>query len=228
VSAELDGLGPFARRGQPGHLLRAQLGLAERNVAAMDGAGRDARARLDELRQSPGSPERWEAEHPLVREELVDVEQAFDGAVTREATRRIERQGSHVTRVLGPRPDSDHEAAAQAWGKAAHAIEAYSIAHAVDPSEGSALGSQPAVDGGAWARRRDWRHAGEPSSKRGSSSASRGRATVHTRSVSRGSMGSFPNATAIGHSTEAIAGSCEFTLRRGMTTRACRLGRCCA
>ncbi|MEA2371472.1 MAG: hypothetical protein QOH12_1866 [Solirubrobacteraceae bacterium] len=161
LRAELDGLGPFARRGQRGQQIRVQLGLAEGNAAAMEQAARGGQARLDELNTAQGSPARWEAEHPRAREELREAERAFNRAVEHEASARIESPGEHVTRVLGPRPEPAREAEAEVWDKAAHAIEAYRIVHRVDPAEASALGSQPEPRHGSATQRRDWRSAGE-------------------------------------------------------------------
>jgi hypothetical protein len=161
LRAELDGLGSFARRGQRGQQIRAQLGLAEGNAAAMEQAGRDGQARVDESSAGPGSPERWDAEHPRAREELREAEQAFTRAVEQEVSARIESPAEHITRVLGPRPDQAREAEAEAWNKAAHAIETYRIVHQVDPAETSTLGSQPEPRHGSATQRRDWRSAGE-------------------------------------------------------------------
>jgi conjugative relaxase-like TrwC/TraI family protein len=158
---ELAGMGPFARRGERAAEITARLAVSERNTHQARSAERDSEAKLVEIHDGPDSPQRWDAEHPGAREQLAEAEREFRQAVEREADRAIEQPGEHLSRVLGERPAQDQPVARDTWEQAARAVEAYRITHQVDPSEPTALGSQPDPSRASWTQAREWRQAAE-------------------------------------------------------------------
>ena len=115
---ELAALGPFARRGTHASSSAPRSPAASEEHRSRARPSAAAPAKLAEIQGGPDSPQRWEAEHPDVRERLRDAEQAFEDAVDREADRAIANPGAHLTRVLGERPTHDQPAAREAWEQA--------------------------------------------------------------------------------------------------------------
>jgi conjugative relaxase-like TrwC/TraI family protein len=121
---------------------------------------RGALTRLEELRAGPDSPERWQAEHPTVDRDLDAAERTLDRVVEREVDQRLKTPGEHITGILGPQPEPDTPER-ETWDKGARAIEAYRVAHEIDPTEQTGLGSMPELTRDSWEQWGDWQKAGE-------------------------------------------------------------------
>jgi hypothetical protein len=80
--------------------------------------------------------------------------------VEREVDQRLQVPGEHVTQLLGPQPEPDTPQR-EHWEKGARAIETYRVTHEIDPSEPTALGSEPELTRETWEQSGAWRKAGE-------------------------------------------------------------------
>ena len=158
---ELVALGPLARRGKHASELSTQIDSSERRAQVALEAERRAQAKLAEVKVGPGSPARWEADHPDAREQLREAQRAFEDAVHIEADRAIANPGAHLTRVLGERPTHDQPAARETWERAARAVEAYRVTYDLDPLEQTALGGEPDYRDARGQKHIDWRSAGK-------------------------------------------------------------------
>ena len=139
LRAQYDALGPFARRGQPGRDLKTQLATATTTA-------RQASENLDQLRRQANRHhqiiEAWEVAHPNAHDRLTTAERAFDRLVDQEARRRLQNPGQHLTRALGPQPETTRRQR-PAWEHAALQIERYRAHYQIPPDDPRPLGPEP-------------------------------------------------------------------------------------
>ncbi len=136
---QLDQLGPFARRGEPGRRLKEQIAATN----ALTRHSQDAPARLHhDAEHHQAIVQQWEQQHPDARQRLQAAEHAFDELVDQQAQHRAQHPGPHLTTSLGPAP-TPHSRQHQTWQRAALQIERYRARYQIDPSERTALGPEP-------------------------------------------------------------------------------------
>jgi hypothetical protein len=139
LHAQYDALGPFARRGQHGRDLKTQL-------AAATTTARLAGENLDQLRRQAAHHrqiiEAWEVAHPNAHDRLTAAERAFGRLVDQEARRRLQNPGQHLSRALGPQPETARRQR-PAWDHAALQIERYRARYQIPPDDPRPLGPEP-------------------------------------------------------------------------------------
>ncbi|MHB1837076.1 MAG: hypothetical protein ACYCXW_19170, partial [Solirubrobacteraceae bacterium] len=139
LKAQLDQLGPIARRREPAQQLRHQL---EHNEHAI----RHADQRLIELDRDAGIHQQiiaaWETDHPDARERVNTAQRELDALIEQQARQRVERPGQHLTRTLGTPPPPEHPQRGL-WDRTALQIERYRTRYQINPAEPAALGQEP-------------------------------------------------------------------------------------
>ncbi|MHB1571290.1 MAG: hypothetical protein ACYC0H_19095, partial [Solirubrobacteraceae bacterium] len=155
LQAQLDQLGPIARRREPGQQLRSQL---EHNEHAI----RHADRRLIELDRDAEIHQQiiaaWETDHPDARERVKTAERDLDALIEQQARRRVERPGQHLTRALGHPPAPEHPQRGL-WDHTALQIERYRTRYQIDPNDPAPLGQEPEPSSHTRQQRDDLEHA---------------------------------------------------------------------
>ncbi|MHB1837667.1 MAG: ATP-dependent DNA helicase, partial [Solirubrobacteraceae bacterium] len=139
LQAQLDQLGPIARRREPGRQLKAQLEQNDSAITSLDRQLIELDRDADIHQQIVGA---WEIDHPDARERVRTAERELDALIEQQARRRVEHPGEHLTRALGHPPAPEHPQRGL-WDRTALQIERYRARYQIDPNDPAPLGHEP-------------------------------------------------------------------------------------